>query len=77
MGQVIPWPSPENRPARPLREADGQGGRILLFLGVRYERHLDDGDALPLQIAGEPCKKHSDWTHQQENRPLNGNGFHQ
>ncbi|MCX7326212.1 MAG: hypothetical protein NTZ14_17715, partial [Hyphomicrobiales bacterium] len=45
MGQVIPWPSPENRPARPLREADGQGGQILLFLGVRYERHREDGDA--------------------------------
>lgn len=38
MGQVIPWPKPENRPARPTRDMDGPTGRILLFLGVRYER---------------------------------------
>jgi hypothetical protein len=44
---------------------------------VERKTDLNNGYAFPLQIAGEPCKKHSDWTHQQENRPLNGNGFHQ
>jgi hypothetical protein len=39
MGQVIPWPKPENRSPRPARDTNGPGGRIILFLGVRYERH--------------------------------------
>lgn len=42
MGQVILWPKPEDRPARPSRDLDGPKGRILLFLGVRYEHHSDD-----------------------------------
>ncbi|MCU0884552.1 MAG: hypothetical protein MUC44_06315 [Beijerinckiaceae bacterium] len=42
MGQVILWPKPEDRPARPTRDLDGPNGRILLFLGVRYERHGGD-----------------------------------
>jgi hypothetical protein len=42
MGQVILWPKPEDRPARPARNLDGPKGRVLLFLGVRYERHSDD-----------------------------------
>jgi hypothetical protein len=39
MGQVIPWPKPDNRSPRPARDINGPGGRIILFLGVRYERH--------------------------------------
>jgi hypothetical protein len=42
MGQVILWPKPKERPARPARNLDGPKGRVLLFLGVRYERHSDD-----------------------------------
>lgn len=43
MGQVILWPGPESRTERPARDTDGPKGRILLFLGVRYERHDVDG----------------------------------
>lgn len=43
MGQVIPWPGPERRSQRPALDTDGPKGRILLFLGVRYERHDDEG----------------------------------
>jgi hypothetical protein len=43
MGQVIPWPGPERQSARPAPDTDGPTGRILLFLGVRYERHDDEG----------------------------------
>lgn len=46
MGQVIPWPGSERRNSKPSRDADGPKGRILLFLGVRYERH-EDGDGAP------------------------------
>ncbi len=39
MGQIIPLPKPENRPERPRPDPAEPLGRILLFLGVRYERH--------------------------------------
>ena len=39
MGQVIPWPKPENLPVRPVTDFGGSSGQVLLFLGVRYERH--------------------------------------
>jgi hypothetical protein len=45
MGQVIPWPGPERQSGRPAQDSDGPKGRVLLFLGVRYERHDDEGDA--------------------------------
>jgi hypothetical protein len=45
MGQVIQWPRPENRPERPDLDTDEPRGRILLFLGVRYERQQEP--ALP------------------------------
>jgi hypothetical protein len=49
MGQVIPWPKPENRSPRPARDINGQGGRIILFLGIRYERH-DEPAAAPSEV---------------------------
>ncbi|MGL4439656.1 MAG: hypothetical protein ACRCUE_10300 [Bosea sp. (in: a-proteobacteria)] len=48
MGQVIPWPGPELRPGKPTHDFDGPRGRVLLFLGVRYERHDDEGGAPPV-----------------------------
>jgi hypothetical protein len=52
MGQVIPWPKPENRSPRPARDRDGPGGRIILFLGVRYERHDEASGAVSESRAG-------------------------
>lgn len=46
MGIVIPWLRPEERPARAHPSTDGERGRILLFLGIRYERH-DDATPTP------------------------------
>ncbi len=43
MGHVILWPKPENRPSRPSPDIDGPKGQLLLYLGVRYERHDVDG----------------------------------
>jgi hypothetical protein len=58
MGQVIPWPGPERRSGKPVRETDGPTGRILLFLGVRYERHEDDsGVKLAAVIRGAPNER--------------------
>lgn len=45
MGQLIPWPKPEDRPARPAIERPE--GRVLLFLGVRYERDDDAARQAP------------------------------
>jgi hypothetical protein len=45
MGQVIPWPGPERQSARPATDTDGPKGRVLLFLGVRYERHDDENSS--------------------------------
>jgi hypothetical protein len=58
MGQVIPWPSPEKRPARPDVALDGPKGEILLFLGVRYERH-DDPAPSPARGAASAGPAHS------------------
>lgn len=41
MGDIIPWPKRE-RPSERSRLADEEErGRVLLFLGVRYERHAE------------------------------------
>jgi hypothetical protein len=42
MGVVIPWPKPEHRTRANETQAGGPRGELLLFLGVRYERHDDD-----------------------------------
>jgi hypothetical protein len=43
MGEIIRFqPRPEERRRRPSHEngmTEGEGAKILLFLGVRYERH--------------------------------------
>ncbi len=49
MGQVIPWPKPENLPARPVTHFGGSSGQVLLFLGVRYERHDEAAQAAVLR----------------------------
>ena len=46
MGQVIPWPKLESRPVRSGLEPGGPTGRVFLFLGVRYERHVDVDDTV-------------------------------
>lgn len=51
MGQVIPWPKPESRPVRTGLEPDGPMGRVFLFLGVRYERHVDAESASDAAVA--------------------------
>lgn len=51
MGTIIPWPTIGERPARAHSTNDGERGRILLFLGVRYERH-DDATPTPTVDGG-------------------------
>jgi hypothetical protein len=41
MGIVIPWPVQAPSSARASRTDGAAGGEIILFLGVRYERHAE------------------------------------
>lgn len=41
MGEIIPWPKRERPAERSRLATEGERGRVLLFLGVRYERHAD------------------------------------
>lgn len=45
MGVIIPWPKQERHAERSPVSNDGERGRILLFLGVRYERHDENAPA--------------------------------
>lgn len=48
---VLPF---QPRAARPAREDDGRRGEVLLFMGVRYERHGEAGQpaSAPQPTAG-------------------------
>lgn len=68
MGEIIPWPTRPDRTndvarddligknPRMARGEKAPGGEILLFLGVRYERHVSEVDLVsgPLVRTGLP-----------------------
>lgn len=45
-GEIIPFPGPESRPRPSEPDASEPRGRILLFMGVRYERRPDPAPSL-------------------------------
>lgn len=52
MSNVILFPQHRTRPAGAQPRALGETADILLFLGVRYERHEDQGPRRPAPAAG-------------------------
>ncbi len=59
-GAVIPFPGSAGRPSRPALRADEPRGEILLFTGVRYERHEPNpGPSRPLATDGRGRRRRS------------------
>lgn len=54
MGQIIPFPETEtaNRDAK----ATDEGCHVMIFPGVRIERHADDANAAPETQRADPSR---------------------
>ncbi len=55
-GNVIRFPHPDDRPARPALPDDAPRGEILLFTGVRYERQVEPSPE-PVSPGRRPARR--------------------
>jgi hypothetical protein len=58
-GDVIPFPDPTSRPRPRALAPDEARGTVVVFTGVRYERHpeLPPGPFGPLATQGSPRRR--------------------
>lgn len=58
-GDIVPFPDPASRAGRRPLAADEPRGAVVLFTGVRYERHpeMPPGPFGPLASDGSPRRR--------------------